>query len=139
MVIHSGRSLLLPFAIAVIGCSRPADLRDVPGTFVMNRGRAADTLTLQSEGRYRRAYVAPGQEAVIDTGTWSVDTVGRDVYLTFDAFTPRWRAETSPPAVRSVASAMGYWPARPERTWAGDIQLVVDDDLGWAYVKRGPD
>jgi len=121
-------------ALALAACTQRADLRDVPGTYVMNRGRAADTLIVGTDRHYRRVYIAPGQAAVIDSGTWSVDTVGDQILVTFEHFAPRWRAETDAgPELRLV---IGYWPVEPERTLGGAIRLVVDPDVDWAYVQQ---
>jgi hypothetical protein len=119
-------------ALTLTACTRPADVRDVPGTYVMNRGRAADTLIVGADRRYRRVYVAPGQAAAIDTGGWSVDTVGDRVFVTFEHFSSRWRADLGLEPSRVV----GYWPVEPERTLDGLIRLVVNSDLGLAYVQR---
>jgi hypothetical protein len=119
------------------GCGRQAALSEVPGTYVMNRGRAADTLFVRADGHYRRTYVYPGQQAVVDTGAWTVDTSGADIFVTFAGFLARWRAETDPPVLQAqLPATRGYWATKPERTASGRVQIVVDPDDGWAYVRK---
>ena len=126
-------------SLLLAGCTRSADLRDVPGTYVMNQGQAADTLVVKAEGQYRRIYVMPGQVAIIDTGAWTIDTIGAEVLITFAHFVPRWRAETDPPELRSQSLIQGFWPTQPERTASGRIRIVVDPDDSWAYVRTATD
>lgn len=103
----------------------------------MNRGHAVDTLVLQEDGRYRHTYRLPGAPVFIDTDTWSVDTVHQQLVVTLQNFWQRWRAETEAGELRRHALAPGVWQTPPERTLIGRIQLVVDSDLEWAFVRRG--
>lgn len=131
--------------IGSLACSElPIDFGEIHGTYVMNHGRAADTLIVHPRGRYRRIYAMPGESVVIDSGRWSVDSVydlARNSFhelAAFASFRPRWRAETEAAAVQRSPSLLlpGSWPAIPERTVTGRLQFVVDDDLDWAYVRR---
>lgn len=143
---HSYRHYaLVVVLIGSVACSElPIDFRKIPGTYVMNHGRAADTLIVHPRGRYRRIYAMPGERVVIDSGKWSVDSVydlernSFHVLAAFASFQPRWRAETQAAAVQRSPSLLlpESWPAIPERTVTGRIQFVVDDGLDWAYVRR---
>ena len=109
----------------------------MPGTYVMNRGRAADTLILQANGHYRRIYAMPGQTVAVDTGAWSATTLHGDEWVTFTTFWPRWRAETETSTLYRFPLKAGPWQALPGRTLTGRLQMVVDEDIEWSYVQRG--
>jgi hypothetical protein len=132
-----GRVALVVVLAAAAACSElPIKVRDYAGTYVMNRGRAADTLILEAQGRYRRIYAMPGQTVAIDAGTWAADTFHGDVYIGFATFWPRWRSETDPSSLWRTPVVAAYWRALPKRAFTGRIRLEVDDDLDWAYVQR---
>jgi hypothetical protein len=140
-----GQYALVVVLIGSVACSElPIDWGGISGTYVMNHGRAADTLIVHPRGRYRRIYAMPGESVAIDSGKWSVDSVYDlersrfHVVAAFASFRPRWRAETEAAAVQRSPSLLSpeSWPAIPERTVTGRIQFVVDDDLDWAYVRR---
>ena len=99
----------------------------------MNDGRAADTLVVRTGGTYVRRYVAPGQPLVIDSGTWSLDTLSGEQMLGFHKFPTRWEAETPFASDRDTVPVL--WLVRAKRDIRGGVRLVVDDDLDWAYVR----
>jgi predicted GH43/DUF377 family glycosyl hydrolase len=130
------RAVLLLFVTAA--CSEwPIHERDVAGTYVLNRGQAADTLMVGPEGRYRRVYAMPGQPVAVDTGRWTLETYHGDLVVRFSPFLQRWLAETNPSGLRRAPLLPGTWLAPPHRTLTGRIQLVVDEDLAMVYVRRG--
>jgi hypothetical protein len=130
--------VLAALLLAAAACSSwPIGPRDLPGTYVMNRGQAADTLVLLEQGTYRRVYRRSGDSPVIDTGTWSVDTVHKELVVTLQGFWQRWRAETEMGVMRRTVLTSGTWRAPLERTLSGSIKLIVDSDVEWAYVRRG--
>ena len=129
-------ALLLALSAGAVACTRAVPPEEASGTYVMNRGRAADTLVVHAGGTYVRRYAAPGRVVVTDSGRWSIDHIGRERVIGFAAFTPRWRSETFPGA---APPAVGWWPVQPERAaLGGEVRLPVSDDLGWAYVRVGP-
>lgn len=125
--------------VLAVACSElPINPRDVPGTYVMNRGRAADTLIVLPQGRYRRVYAMPGQPVVIDSGTWSIGRSGHQMVVKFGALSPRWETETEASARRrSPPLASASWSTEPTRTLSGKMKLWVDEFLDWAYIWRG--
>lgn len=129
-MIRSVRRALPLTAVILAACTVPASLDSVPGMYVMNRGRAADTLVVRANHTYERRYALPGSAAVIDHGAWSVDTIETDTYVTFERFVARWEAETDP---SGRAPQRAFWPVQPERTMSGAIVLTVNSDLGWEY------
>lgn len=134
----SASVLLLCAAIVTVACTRPAPPEAVPGTYVMNRGQAADTLVVLVDGRYWRRYVPPVGAAAVDTGRWEYDTMPGDApRVSFARFPVRWQAETFPPDTTWRIGPPGWWPPEVEQTWRGQVRLPVDSDLGWAYERIG--
>jgi hypothetical protein len=129
---------LATLLLLVAACSAwPINPRDVPGTYVMNRGRAADTLIVLQPGRYRRVYRMPGQPVIVDYGTWSVDRSRHQMVIKFATLWARWRAETEASSLRRSPLAPVAWSVQPTRTLNGRVKLLVDEDLDWAYVRKG--
>ena len=124
-------SLTITFTSVLLACSRPAARDEVVGTYAMNAGKAHDTLVIYSNGVYVRRYTSPGALTVTDSGRWTWDKVGEEERLSFEKFIPRWHDEPS----RRVPKVPGFWSAKPERNWRGEITVLVERDLGWAYVR----
>lgn len=117
-------------------CSQwPIHERDLTGTYVMNRGRAADTLMVQPHGRYRHVYAMPGQPVTVDSGSWVADTFHGDAVVRFSQFWQRWQGEMDASWVRRSPLKPGEWMAHPDRKFNGRLRFVVDETLAWAYVQ----
>src|SRR4051812_49949639 len=105
---------LLMFVLVATACAAwPIDERAIPGTYVMNRGRAADTLMVGSHGRYRRVYALQGEPVAIDSGTWTYDTYHGDVVVRFSSFWQRWQNEMDASWVRRSPLQPAEWIAHP--------------------------
>jgi hypothetical protein len=131
------RAFLAAPLLLIAGCSLlPIGPRDVPGTYVMNRGHAADTLFVLPGGRYRHVYAMPGQPVVIESGAWTADRSRRTTVITFESLWPRWRTETETSSLSRSPLAPANLRAEAMRTFSGRIKWWVDEDLDWAYVRR---
>jgi aminoglycoside 6'-N-acetyltransferase I len=131
------KALVLVLLLVATACSAwPIDSRELPGTYVMNRGHAADTLILERGGHYRHVYALPDKPVAIDTGRWTVDTFHEEVYVAFERFWQRWRAESDMGALLRYPISAGPWRATMERSLTGRIRLPVDPDLDWVYTQR---
>ena len=119
--------------LVATSCSRPVPPDAVPGTYVMNHGRAADTLVVRAGGTYVRRYAAPGQPLAIDSGTWHVDSLAGEQMLGFDRFATRWEAETPFASDRDTVPVL--WLVSAKRDARRGVRLVVNDDLDWAYIR----
>ena len=115
----------------------PIDHRGIPGTYVMNLGRAADTLIINAGGTYRRIYAIPNQPVTIDSGTWVITMYHGDEVVAFSDFWQRWRAETEGTGSARHRAPMiaDVWRAVPERSLWGRLQLPVEPELQWMYVR----
>jgi hypothetical protein len=134
--VHPAR--LAALLVVVAACSEwPISARDIPGTYVMNRGRAADTLILLQHGRYRHIYRMPGQRVAIDSGTWLVTQSGHQIVVRFSALWQRWRNETDFSYVLRAPLTPVSWSVEPSRTVSGRMRLDAEEALDWAYVRRG--
>jgi len=119
---------LAVLATMISACSRSVSPSELPGTYVMNRGQAADTIFVRSDGTYLRRLVLPGEAPVSDTGQWQLEPVAGEERIVFAKLRAKWPGlrEESPP---------GYWPVRTVLGAGGQVRLPVDEDLGWAYVR----
>jgi hypothetical protein len=124
---------LFPTLFAVIACGAEVAPAELPGLYVMNKGRAADSLWLRSDGRYVHQYMGPGHAAaVVDSGAWQVEH--RDeLRVTLSNFVERSLVETWPVDKPSLQPTT--WFTYTRRASSGRPSLVVDDDLGWAFVR----
>jgi hypothetical protein len=116
-------------SIAVLACGRPVSNTDLPGLYVLDHGRAADSLWVYSDSHYVQRYGHPGTSVIADSSRWTVDSVGGKRLITFEGFVHYSRPERSP----TLDTVRGFWPVKPERSRSGAIILPVDSDLDWAY------
>ena len=127
------RFALLVSAIFAMACSVQARPSDVPGTYVMNQGRAADTLWIKPGGTYAHLYRYPGAAPILRRGSWTWGSVDEFAAIEVDDFIMLSRRESFPSANRSTG---GIWPAPIERSpLTGAVFIPVDDDTGWAYER----
>ena len=121
--------VVLALLSACRGQVRP---EEVPGTYALNKGAAADTLVLGSRGSYTHLFVPLGQAAVRDTGSWKAEATPTGLRLTMSGFSmhPRVPIDSQPPVVR------GFWVVDIGRTLGGRLRLPVDEDIGVYYVRR---
>lgn len=122
--------------VATSACRAEAHRADVPGTYVMNRGRAADTLWLMPQGHYTHLYRYPADAPIVRGGCWTWSRFENTPLVELDDFIMLSRRETFPSALRQQG---GIWPAQIERSLlTGRVRLPVDDDVGWAYERVSP-
>ena len=122
---------VLSFIAVISACSRPATQDEALGTYAMNKGKARDTLIVYPNGTYARRYAVPGAAIVVDSGRWTWDTLKTERILTLEKFVPRWNDELYPP----TRATSGFWSARPERRFDGTVNIPVERDIGWIYVR----
>ena len=119
--------------IFATGCSVEARPADVPGTYVMNRGRAADTLWLEPGGTYAHLYRYPGEAPILRHGSWTWGSTGDVAVVEVDDFIMLSTRESFPDGIRSRG---GIWPATIERSpFTGAVFIPVNDDTGWTYER----
>lgn len=129
---------LLGISCLTLACGAlPIDHREIPGTYVMNLGRAADTLIVIKGGTYRRIYASPNQPVMIDSGKWVITMYHGDEVVAFSDFRQRWRSETegTGSARHRTPITADDWRARPERSLWGRLRLPVEPELQWMYVR----
>lgn len=127
------RFVLLTAALFVTACSVQARPADVPGTYVMNKGRAADTLWIKPGGTYAHLYRYPGEAPILRRGSWTPASMPGLGAIEVDDFIMHSRRESFPSAVPTQG---GIWPAPVERSpLTGAVFIPVDDDSGWTYER----
>jgi hypothetical protein len=122
-------AFILFMLVIASACSDRIAPESVVGTYHANHGHGEETLELFSDGKYVLTYSAPGQPVLRNENTWTFerDADGSPA-LTFKEyiFGYRYQPRTSRP---------GWWYVRVEKSWTGHIELNVDPDLGFYYVK----
>ena len=119
--------------VAITACDVGIDARELTGLYVMNKGQAADSLVVRNDSTYRRVYASPNSPIVVDTRRWSAVNRDGTLQLELSNFPSRWRAETFPSVQLSTP---GWFLVAPTRRFGASVRLVVDPDLGWAYVRQ---
>jgi hypothetical protein len=119
-------------AVAWGGCTRAPQREEVIGTYVLNKGRAHDELVLYPTSLYVHNYMPAGAPAIIDSGQWRIDSRNGSYRLVFTKFIMRARNESFPGAQQP----RGTWVVTVDKTITGKLQLEVDGDIGWYYVKE---
>lgn len=121
----------------LLGCNEPLpSSEELAGQYVMNRGHAIDEIEIFPSGTYVHTFQAPGGQTAADSGEWSTRVYdGPRVF--FESFRDWSHAERLGKGPGSDLETPGAWPARIRRPLRGGLELIVDDDLDWAYIKQG--
>lgn len=130
-------------ALTLLCISLGCDRNEVPvrfgqgGHFELNQGRARDVIDIYPNGTFIHTFALPSQALQADSGVWSVlDLDGARVQ--FEEFRSFSSAERDGLEPGSGSPTPGVFAALVMETRGGTIKLVVDQDLGWEYVRLGP-
>ena len=119
--------LVIPMGVGAAACTPRASPREVPGTYVLARGPAIDTLIVHADGRWTRRLTVEGRAIRSDTGSWSVEKVTGENRIVFENLDPE------PPTDGSTRS--GMWAVAAERPLFGQTRLPVSYDLDIAFIR----
>jgi hypothetical protein len=115
----------------VSACSSGIDRESVVGTYHANHGHGEEALELLANGRYVLTYSAPGQPVLRNESTWEIENdADGSAALSFKDYVFGYRNN-----VRPGTSRPGWWHVRIEKSWTGHVELNVDPDLGFYYIK----
>jgi len=110
-------------SIAVRGCSREIDSRDLPGKYSVTIDGQRQVLDLRTDGSYENTFYRDGRLVWSLTEKWSYEVSedrDREV-VTFSRFKFGVAGYSSSP--------MGFWPVEPERAFSGAIEFCFDPNL----------
>lgn len=127
-----GRLVLTLFGALAWACTRVPLEEQVLGKYVLDTDQAHDELVLYPAALYVHSYMPIGASAIVDSGRWRFEPFDDGHRLVFTDFSMRARNRTFP----GMPQSAGTWVVPLERTITGKLQLEVDDDLGWYYVKQ---
>jgi hypothetical protein len=130
-------------ALVLVGCSHKVGPSDVLGTYVANRDKGVDVLEIKKDGTYfytcklgkapdfantgHRTNSSPDVSDFTNENHWSLHYEDSEPRLTFDNF--RFCA-------RDYRRAAGFWDVSVQRSWRGAIQLPIDRDVNFYFVKN---
>jgi hypothetical protein len=116
-------------------CSNaPVSKKEVVGSYSINKGSPKDEIEVFANGRYTHTYAPRGGAAVVDSGTWSLREYN-GMRLFFENFRSWSRKSRYPNAVNGGEPPPALWPALVERSFSGELRLIVDSDQDWMYIK----
>lgn len=114
-------------ALFCVGC-RQKERKDVIGTYIANHGKGLDEIELKQDGTYIYRCELNDGSKVTNTSHWSFYDDHGEPRITFDHFqfclTPYSK---TPP---------GYWDVRVQRSMTGRLELALDSDVNFYYIKQ---
>jgi hypothetical protein len=128
------RTLPLIGVVATIqlGCKKPVTSSDLVGSYRMTKPGAEDVLDLQPDGRYIHRFATSGVATSADTNRWTLEGRDGEQRVVFSEFLMRAPKEGD----STLRQTRGLWSAEVSRNMKGDFRFVVNDDLGWYYVRE---
>lgn len=115
-------------ATPILACNRDIRFGDVLGSYALNKGDAIDVVELRADSTYSHEITPRAGSANVERGAWTLED-RRIIFTDFLMRAPK-EGEGGTPQVR------GIWPASVDRDMRGRLRLVVNDDLGWYYVRK---
>jgi hypothetical protein len=127
----------------LLGCSRKVGISDVLGTYAANRGQTVDTLEIKKDGSYFYTCKLASTPDFGNTAHWSnaspdtSDFTNEDHWkLHIDDGKPRITLDHFRACARDYRRPPGFWDLPVERSWRGTIQLPIDSDVNYYWVKQ---
>jgi hypothetical protein len=115
--------------------SAPVSREDVVGSYSLSTGSARDEIEVFADGRYTHTYDPHIGAAAVDSGTWSLGEYD-GMRVLFENFRSWSRGIRYSYDANAEQPRGALWPALIQRSFSGDLLLVVDSDLDLKYVKR---
>lgn len=121
------QTVVLILAINFIGCSRKVDRAAVVGEFLANHSKGLDAVDLEQDGTYVYTCHLKDQKEWTHTDHWNFYYQEGHPRITFDNFIF---------CVPEYAKHPGYWDVEVERSATGKLELSLDPDLNYYFVKK---
>jgi hypothetical protein len=112
-------------------CNQPSGSAHFVGSYLLDRGRARDTLLLLADGRYRHTTAIEAHALLSDSGTWRVTVVEGQPRLQLNQWV-LWSVTDS--GQQQLAADAGTWYARVDTLPDGSIALPLGGDQPGAFV-----
>ncbi|MVA57325.1 hypothetical protein [Agrobacterium vitis] len=124
------RILLLLVVSLLSGCGDDLNVGDAVGIFQSNHGHGLEVLDLNPDGTYVQTYRKDGSTVFTNSNRWTFEK-DRDgiALITFYQFRFGYRdgSFSNSPALVGLQIERSFW---------GTPEMIVDPDLGYAYVKQ---
>jgi hypothetical protein len=118
--------------LSLAGCGSSPHVKDVVGTYKLNRGEESDIIEVRNDSTYVHTLRPRGGEVATESGKWTLEEHGGEQRVIFTHFLMRAPKE----GLAGTAQVRGIWPATIGRNIRGRIRLTVNDDFGWYYVRE---
>ena len=119
-------------AMLLVGCKQRLAHDDLVGTYRLNRPGAEDVLVLNGGGRYVHRFTPADGSTSADSSTWTLEEHDGEQRIVFSDFLMRAPKEDD----TTRTQVRGFWAALVSPARSGDVRLLVNDDLGWYYVRE---
>ena len=143
IVNHCCAVAVLVVAVVLVGCSHKIGSLDVVGTYVANRGKGVDVLEVKRDGTYLYTCNPGKAPDFSNTGHWKSSSSDVSSFtnentwsLHYDDGEPRMTFDDFRFCALDYRKPAGYWDVSVQRSWRGRIQLPVDRDVNFYFVKR---
>jgi len=125
------------FCIVAVGCTGPqVERQELTGMYSIQYPYGVEELLVQGDGTYRQSFADDGKSfAPLNQGKWELKQgdfwdgqllVLHDPVIVDDGFGRR--------ANKKASDAL--WQIRIRKRWSGGIKLLVNEDLGYEFVKE---
>lgn len=138
--------LILLATVIIAQCSRKPGPGDIVGTYTANRGHGMDLLEIKKDGTYfytcklgKTRDFENTAHSTHDSGDTSDFTSQDHWNVHYDDGQLRITLQNFRACARDYRRPPGFWDLPVERTWKGIIQLPIDSDLNYYFVKKTRD
>ncbi|MUO79434.1 hypothetical protein GOZ78_17730 [Agrobacterium vitis] len=123
--------LCLSAALMLSGCGDDLNLGDAVGIFQSNHGHGVEVLDIRPDGTYVLTYQKVDSTVFTNSSRWTFEK-DKDGVASMSFYYFRFGYTDSPPP---FGDRIGILHVDIERSFWGTPEMIVDPDLGYAYVK----
>jgi hypothetical protein len=120
-------SIFVVLLLICFGCEKPIERAMVIGKYKANHQKGIDSLELKPDGTYSYNYKALDGKETENANNWQFEYSEGRPTLTFHGFV------FGLPGYGSTQA--GFWVVEVKRSFAGNLRLYIDTDLGYYYEK----
>jgi hypothetical protein len=121
--------IYIPLVLLLVcfGCEKSIERPMVIGKYRANHQKGIDSLELKPDGNYTYNYKALDGKEIENSNRWEFEYSNDRSTITFHSFVFGLPGYGSKQA--------GFWVVEVKRSFAGNLRLYIDTDLGYYYEK----